>query len=93
MDSNGKCKVNKKTIFDKLFEIQSMWLSVRKSGYNPHFKSKYVPLKEYIKILKPILIEKKILLIHRSINGELMTELINIESTHRVNIHACRINI
>lgn len=53
-------------LYDKLFEIQSIDLSFKKTANNPFFKSKYLPLEWIMNILSPILIEKKLLVYHTS---------------------------
>jgi len=49
-------------LYAKLFEIQAEDLNLTKDGTNPHFKNRYSTLNNNYKLLKPILIKYKLLI-------------------------------
>ena len=55
-------KGNVYPLYLKLFEIQQDDLRLSKDGTNPHFKNKYSTLNNDYKILKPVLVKYKLLL-------------------------------
>jgi len=50
-------------LYTALFEIQKEIQNPKNTAYNPYFESNYTPLPELLKLLKPMLNEKGILLI------------------------------
>lgn len=72
--------MEKTTLHQKLFEIQSMDLEFKKSTFNSFLKSYYCTLKDFWDILKPICIEKKLLVTHKVENWILITTVLDIES-------------
>jgi len=62
----------------KLFEIQSLHLKFTKTaqGYN----YKYVPLDELWDKLLPELEKRQLLVVHRTLNKEVMTEIFDVET-------------
>jgi len=53
----------KSVLYSALFEIQKEIQNPKNTAYNPYFESNYTPLPELLKLLKPMLNEKGILLI------------------------------
>lgn len=68
------------SIINKLFEIQQLNLSVKKDGKNPHFKNEYITLDKLISKLQPICNEQWLLIIHKTIDGQVITSIIDTKS-------------
>lgn len=69
-----------KTLYTKLFAIQTKGVQVSKDWVNPHFKSKYMTLDNIIETLSPLLAENKILVTHFVKEQELITRVADVES-------------
>lgn len=72
-------------IYEKLFKIQQMNLTLTKNAKNPFFNSSYLTLDELNKKLNPILNDLKLLVIHRTSKRNVITEVIDIENLDYVN--------
>lgn len=67
-------------LYQKLLNIQKLWLSVSKNGMNPHFKSKYMKLEDIIEALNPELDKEWLLVTHFMDWDTLVTRVVDIES-------------
>ncbi len=76
-----------KTIYQKLLEIQNEGLTFAKTAENPYFRSKYLPLEELQKKLAPQLEKHKLLVIHYSEGGAVVTAVIDTESEGKIESH------
>lgn len=74
-----------KSLYSKLFAIQTKGVQVSKDWVNPHFKSKYMTLDNIIETLAPLLAENKLLVTHLIEQQELVTRVIDIESEECLN--------
>lgn len=68
-----------KTLHQKLFAIQGMNLTFKKTENNPYFKSKYLPLDELQKTLAPALQEQGLLVLHRTDDNAVCTFVFNVD--------------
>jgi len=69
-----------KTLYTKLFAIQTKWVQVSKDWVNPHFRSKYMTLDNIIETLAPLLAENRLLVTHFIAQQELVTRVVDVES-------------
>ena len=67
------------SLYTKLLEIQKLHLEFEKDTTNPFFKSKYVSLDSIVSKLTPHLDKLWILVLHRTENNEVITEIIDTE--------------
>lgn len=77
------------SIYTKLLEIQAMHLAFEKDASNPFFKAKYVSLDSIVEKLTPILDSKKLLVFHYTDNKEIVTTLLDTESTDETQETRC----
>jgi len=66
-------------IYDKLFKIQEEAHKFIKDSTNPHFKNTYLSLRGLMAGLSPILTEHKLLVVHHTENGEVVTTVRDME--------------
>lgn len=74
-----------KNITKKLFEIQKLGLTFTKNAENPFFHSKYLDLDKLNKGLMPTLNTKGMLLLHRTSDKCVVTEIIDVESGESIS--------
>jgi len=72
------------SIYTKLLEIQKLHLSFEKDAKNPFFKSNYVSLDSIVEKLTPHLDKQWLLVFHRTLNKEIVTEVVDIEDDSAV---------
>ena len=75
--------MEKTTLQQKLFEIQSMDLEFKKSTFNKFLGSYYCNLRDFWQVLKPICIEKKLLVTHNVDLWILTTTVLDVESNEK----------
>jgi len=68
-------------LYEKLFEIQKLNISVKKDAKNPFFKSDYVTLDQLVGVLTPLLNDNKLLVIHTNVEKGVLTKVIDVESS------------
>ena len=67
-----------KEIYKKLAKIQG--LGVKKDANNPFFNSKYMSLDAIVKTLGPLLDEHGLLVYHGSMDGSVITNVVDVET-------------
>lgn len=68
----------------KLFDLQNLNMSFKKTKDNPYFKSKYLPLDLLMKGLLPYLKEQKLLIFHRTKDGVVETVVQDMETMETI---------
>lgn len=71
--------MSEKNIYQKLAEFQGMGIAFEKTANNPFFKSKYTPLDDLNKVIKPILTELWLVIVHSVHDREVNTIIVNVE--------------
>lgn len=69
-----------KTLQEKLFDIQCLNLQAKKDAVNPFHRSKYMTLEWIMNVLRPVLIDNGILLVHFTKDKEVVTKILNMEN-------------
>ncbi len=72
-------------IHKKLLEFQKKNIVLEKTGENPHFKSKFVPLNEVLAKVKPVLNELGVVLIQQPSKDGLTTTLRDTEDDTEIS--------
>jgi len=67
-------------IYKKLFQIQLERNTFKKTANNPFYHSKYLPFEELSNQLNPTLEKYKLLILHRTVDSEVVTRVVDIES-------------
>ena len=73
-----------KTLHEKLFDLQGAIDGVKKDSVNPFFNSKYFDINKIIRVLKPELQERGLLLIQPIENNSVVSRIIDVESGESV---------
>jgi len=71
--------MEKKNIYQKLYEAKQEIGKVAKNAKNPHFKNTYADLNALIDAVEPILLEKGLLLLQPIKDGKVFTVITNVE--------------
>ena len=69
------------SIHKKVFELLSEIDPLKKTGENPHFKSRYFDINQLIHSLKPLLIKHKLLLLQPIIDNKQYSIIMDIDNT------------
>ena len=72
-------------LMQKLFEIQSENIKFSKTAENPFFKSKYLSLEKLWETLAPQLEARKLLVVHSSVDGSVVTTVHDTENDETVS--------
>ena len=84
-------KMENKTIYQKLLEVQKELKPIKKDSENPFFKSMYFDINSLLAVVKPILNKNGLLLLQglNEANGRLMldTQIVDIESGEKVSFN------
>ena len=71
-------------IYQKLLEAKKQIGKVSKNAKNPHFKNNYADINALIEAVEPILLDNGLLLLQPVINGKVVTQIIDIESSEKI---------
>ena len=67
-------------LYKKLYDIQEENNVFKKDADNPFFKSKYLSLEGLMEDLRPILTKHKLLVLHQTMNREVVTKVFDTEN-------------
>lgn len=73
-----------KNIYSRLLDAKKSIGKVHKNSKNPHFKNTYADLNALIETVEPILLENGLLLLQPIINGKVVTQIIDIETSEKL---------
>lgn len=72
-------------IYKQLIQLQSMEISVQKTGVNPHYRHKYLTLDTIISVYSKVLSDLWLLVYHNTINSTLYTSVICVEDNSMIS--------
>jgi hypothetical protein len=73
-----------KNIYSRLLDAKKSIGKVVKNAKNPHFKNTYADLNALIETVEPILLENGLLLLQPIINGKVVTQIIDVETSEKL---------
>ena len=73
-----------KNIYSRLLDAKKSIGKVHKNSKNPHFKNTYADLNALIESVEPILLENGLLLLQPIINGKVVTQIIDVETSEKL---------
>lgn len=73
-----------KNIYSRLLDAKKSIGKVHKNSKNPHFKNTYADLNVLIESVEPILLENGLLLLQPIINGKVVTQIIDVETSEKL---------
>ena len=71
-------------IYEKLLKAKKSIGKVHKNAKNPHFKQNYADLNALLETVEPILLENGLLLLQPIINGKVVTQIIDVETSEKL---------
>ena len=82
--SNKLNKTKQMNIYTKVSEVKKEIGAISKDSTNPFFKSKYFDINSLLKHVEPLLQKNGLLLLQPIMEGELYTEIVDVESEERI---------
>lgn len=73
-----------KNIYSRLLDAKKSIGKVHKNSKNPHFKNTYADLNALIETVEPILLDNGLLLLQPIINGKVVTQIIDVETSEKL---------
>lgn len=73
-----------KNIYSRLLDAKKSIGKVHKNSKNPHFQNTYADLNALIESVEPILLENGLLLLQPIINGKVVTQIIDVETSEKL---------
>ena len=71
-------------IYVKLLNAKKSIGKVKKTMKNSHFKSSYADINNLLEVIEPVLIDNGLLLLQPVINGRVVTQIIDVETSEKI---------